>query len=100
MEVPQVTDFEMRSWDFLWQNAFRQGKENLGRDFSDSDIYDMASFFADFNVAYIAGRSDRIEWKEEVMRKWEETDSFVPYYFKIVQEEGPNDFTAFDIILE
>ncbi|MBE5827485.1 MAG: hypothetical protein E7307_12720 [Butyrivibrio sp.] len=94
-EVPSIPDFSAKAHDFLWNNAYRQGKENL----KEGDSEDMAEFFADFNVAYIAGRSDKIPWNEEVIKKWKKSDSFVPYYFELVKEEGPRDFTAFEVNL-
>lgn len=95
-EVKDIPDFAGASHDFLWDNAYRQGKENL-TDSEDSD--ELASFFADFNVAYIAGRSDLIPWDEQVIKKWKKTDTFVPRYFELVQKEGANDFTSLEINL-
>ena len=95
-----MPDFAGESRGFLWDNAFRQGKENLaeGRELKDTESK-MAAFFADFNVAYIAGRSDLIPWDDEILKMWEKTDSFVPYYFRLVQEEGSQDYTVYDIDL-
>ena len=96
-EVKDIPDFARSSHDFLWDNAFKQGKENLpGSD----DADELAGFFADFNVAYIAGRSDLIPWDEEVLKKWKKTDTFVPRYFELVQEEGANDYTEYEINLD
>lgn len=95
-EVKDIPDFAGASHDFLWDNAYRQGKENL---VGDGDADELAAFFADFNVAYIAGRSDLIPWDDEVLEKWEKTDTFVPRYFELVQEEGPNDYTSYEIDL-
>ena len=94
--VDSVPDFEKLSHDFLWDNAYRQGKENLD-DSKEND--DLASFFADFNVSYIAGRSDQIQWDEDIVKRWKKTGSFVPEYFKIVKREGANNFTSFDMDL-
>ncbi|MCR5156860.1 MAG: metallophosphoesterase [Butyrivibrio sp.] len=94
-EVPSIPDFAAKAHDFLWDNAYRQGKENL----KEGDSDDMAEFFADFNVAYIAGRSDQIPWNDEVIKKWKKSDSFVPRYFEIVKEEGANNFTTFEVDL-
>ncbi len=96
LDVAAVPDFAKKSHEFLWDNAYRQGKENLTGESAD----DMAAFFADFNVAYIAGRSDMIPWDDEVTKKWKETDSFVPYYFELVQKEGAHDYTHFEMELE
>ena len=95
-EVKDIPDFAGASHDFLWDNAYRQGKENL---VGDGDADELAAFFADFNVAYIAGRSDLIPWDDEALEKWEKTDTFVPRYFELVQEEGPNDYTSYEIDL-
>ena len=96
LDVAAVPDFANNAHEFLWDNAFRQGKENI----EGEDADEMAGFFADFNVAYIAGRSDMIPWDDEVMKKWKKTDSFVPYYFELVQKEGAHDYTHFEMELE
>jgi hypothetical protein len=95
LDVAAVPDFAKKSHEFLWDNAYRQGKENL----KEGDSDDMAEFFADFNVAYIAGRSDQIPWNDEVIKKWKKSDSLVPRYFEIVKEEGANNFTTFEVDL-
>lgn len=94
--VDSIPDFAGLSRQFLWDNAFRQGKENLD-DSKEND--DLAAFFADFNVAYIAGRSDQIQWDEEIVKRWKKTGTFVPEYFKLVKKEGPRNFTTYDIDL-
>ena len=81
----------------MWDNAYRQGEANL-TDNADSD--ELASFFADFNVSYIAGRCDLIPWNDAVIKKWKQTDTFVPRYFELVQKEGANNFTEYEINLE
>jgi predicted MPP superfamily phosphohydrolase len=95
LEVDAVPDFAEKSHQFLWENAYRQGSEGLEGAASD----ELSSFFADFNVSYIAGRSDLIEWDPDILKKWDKTDSFVPYYFQLVQEEGPQNYTTYDLEL-
>lgn len=76
--------------DFLWNNAYRQAQETLSESSSSinsgkADL--MAEFFADFNVNYIAGRADLIDWNQDLIDAWHETDTFVPKYIDIVKEE-------------
>ena len=136
LEVPAVPDFAEKSHQFLWENAYRQGMEQLveagagaaAESASDVNLPDdaageladpatssaaaggdtatgagsageLAGFFADFNVAYIAGRSDLIPWDDAILKKWEQTESFVPRYFQLVQEEGAQDYTVYEIDL-
>ena len=96
-EVKDIPDFAKASHEFLWDNAYRQGEANLA---DNADADELASFFADFNVSYIAGRSDLIPWNDAVIKKWKQTDTFVPRYFELVQKEGANNFTEYEINLE
>ncbi|MBE5827920.1 MAG: hypothetical protein E7305_00500 [Butyrivibrio sp.] len=106
--VDDIPDFASLSKQFLWDNAYRQGMESLGGTAKDSDQIDetstasdaLAAFFADFNVSYIAGRSDQIPWDEDIVKKWKKTDTFVPEYFRLVKKEGARNFTIFDIDLQ
>lgn len=110
--VDSVPDFEGLSRQFLWDNAYRQGIESLleatGNKEKDSSRSqeaiaadnDLAAFFADFNVSYIAGRSDKIPWDDVMVKRWKKTGSFVPEYFKLVKKEGSRNFTKFDMDLQ
>ena len=106
--VDDITDFANLSRQFLWDNAYRQGMESLGGTAKDGDQIDgtstasdaLAAFFADFNVSYIAGRSDQIPWDEDIVKKWKKTDTFVPEYFRLVKKEGAKNFTIYDIDLQ
>ncbi len=108
--VDDIPDFTSLSRKFLWDNAYRQGMESLGgadsADKSDRHGEDtaasddaLAAFFANFNVSYIAGRSDQIPWDEDIVKKWKKTDTFVPEYFRLVKKEGAKNFTTYDIDL-
>lgn len=70
--------------EFLWNNSYRQASELL----SDEDNKEeMAGYFANFNVSYIAGRNDLIKWDETISNEWNETDTFVPVYLQVVKDE-------------
>jgi predicted MPP superfamily phosphohydrolase len=109
--VDDIPDFVSKSRQYLWDNAYRQGMDSLseatGNKENASDQSgettkaddDLAAFFADFNVAYIAGRSDQILWDDTIVKRWKKTGTFVPEYFKLVKKEGPRNFTTYDIDL-
>ncbi len=82
--LEEDTELSKAAKEFLWNNAYRQAEELIP---DHKELESMAGFFADFNVNYIAGRSDLINWETELMDKWEETDTFVPVYLKVVQDE-------------
>jgi len=82
---------------FLWSNAYRQGSALVE---GNIDQDDLATYFADFNTNYIAGRPDLIKWDSDLDAKWEKTNTFVPTYLKVVKDEmdatGGSDFVHYD----
>ncbi len=84
--VPTITDEKLAvaAEGFLWNNAYRQAMEIVSEHDKSAE---MAVYFADFNVDYIAGRPDLIQWDSELNKQWDETDSFVPVYFQVVADE-------------
>lgn len=84
--VPTITDekLSVAAEGFLWTNAYRQAMELVE---TQDNSADLAGYFADFNVNYIAGRPDLIQWDSELNKQWKETDSFVPVYFQVVADE-------------
>ncbi len=87
--IAKNNELENAARDFLWNNSYRQGMDSLAevKNISEEDGHAMASFFADFNVNYIAGRADLIPWDSDVIVLWHETDTFVPKYIDLVKAE-------------
>lgn len=96
--IVEKSDINEKAKEFLWDNGYRQGQEQL----SDNPNKDeMAAYFADFNVNYIAGRPDQIPWNDDISKKWGETDTFVPLYLQYVADEVEQvknaDFTKYKL---
>ena len=47
----------------------------------------MASYFAELNYAYFAGKLDEIKADAELEREWKETGSFIGIYIESILRE-------------
>lgn len=82
--------------NFFWDTAYRQALEALG---VDSDVDDMAAYFADINSAYFSGRMDSVEYDTAPLKSWAERDSFLPGYLQSMAADAGKDYTTFSFEL-
>ena len=70
---------------FFRGNAFHQGMA--------AGDEDMAKYLADLNTAYFSGRMDLAERKDDLLRRWRETDAFTISYIESLLADLGRDFT-------
>lgn len=87
-----LQDFEQFSHDFFEQMLIRQADKSLG---DSDDASQLASFYAQVNIAYFAGRMDALDWDDGLYDQWQEHASFTRHYLESIAEDGFRDHTTF-----
>lgn len=85
---------EIRAYakDFFWDTAYRQALEVLN---ADTDIDNMAAYFADMNTAYFSGQMDTAEYETDPLQKWKEKDTFLSGYLRSMAADVGKNYTEF-----
>ncbi len=78
-------DLEAEATAFFRDNAFHQGMT--------AGDEAMAKYLADLNTAYFAGRMDLAERRDDLLRRWRETDAFTVSYIESLLADLGRDFT-------
>lgn len=73
------------SQNFFWDTSFRQALAVLE---SETDVDNMAAYFADINSAYFCGRMDSVEYDTDELTKWGERDSFLSGYLQSMSTDA------------
>ncbi len=89
---PDLQDFSAYAYDFLWNTAYRQAGAEMG---DDARGKELKRFFADVNTAYIAGRMDTADWKEDLYQEWKEKAAFLYAYLQSIADDGFRNHTEY-----
>lgn len=73
---------------FMRETSFRLIRKNI-----DNPSIESCNYFADFNGAYFAGRTDLINWDEGIYEAIRQKDSLTGIYMKSVHDDGFRDHT-------
>ena len=84
MQNPVLLDFSNTAQKFFWDTGYRQALRELQ---DSEDKATLASFFADVNTAYFAGRMDMVLWDDRLLEKWEARHSFLSSYLSSIAED-------------
>lgn len=87
-----LQDFERFSHNFFEQLLIQQANKSLG-DLDDASR--LASFYAQVNTAYFAGRMDAMDWDNGLYDQWQGHASFTRHYLKSIVDDGFRDHTTF-----
>ena len=87
---PDLGDYSAYAHDFFWNNAFRQGYDNVT---SDKDFKELGRYFADVNTAYFAGHVPRELADEDKLARWENQGGFTGRYLRTILAEAGVDHT-------
>lgn len=90
MTDENLLNFAAYSEGFFVDTALRQAHDTLG-DEPDADA--LADFYARVNTNYFAGRTDLIEWDDELVAEWEGHGYFISSYFESIRLDGAADHT-------
>lgn len=84
---PWIEDFDTYAKDFFIKTSYRQAMAELYQVRDEKQKEKMASYFAELNYAYFAGKLDEIKADEELEREWKETGSFIGIYIESILRE-------------
>jgi len=87
---PDLADYSAYAHDFFWNNAFRQGYDNVT---SDKDFKELGRYFADVNTAYFAGHVPQELADEDKLARWENQGGFTGRYLRTILAEAGVDHT-------
>lgn len=91
--VPLPLEFAEYAREFLWDTSYRQAAAMLG---DQPETERLARYFAEVNSAYIAGRTDAIQWDEALAQEWQRQGQFLSVYLESIREDVPRDHTKYD----
>ena len=88
-----LQNFPEISRQFFWATGYQQAMQ-MWENTPDREA--MASFFADVNTAYFAGRLDTVPWNETLFDAWQTKDTFLSQYLSSIADDGFQDQTTID----
>ena len=91
VEEQHLIDFASTSRQFFWDTGYRQALAELGN--VDGE-YKLATFFADVNTAYFAGRMDTCRWDADLFHEWHTKQTFLSHYLNSITDDGFRNHTT------
>ncbi len=91
-QVPVPEQIGEYAKNFFWNTSYRQALAVLE---SETDVDDMAAYFADINSAYFSGRMDSAQYDTEQLKSWEECDAFLSGYLQSMSADAGKNLTTF-----
>lgn len=82
---PDLLNYSAYVRDFFWNNAYRQGYDNVT---SDKDFKELGRYFADMNTAYFAGRIPLDLISDDLLTRWENQGGFTGRYLRTMVPEA------------
>ena len=84
-EGDKLSDFNRISRQFFLDTGIRQALSALG---NSPESEELASFFAEVNAFYFAGRMDAAPWEGALFEAWQAEGSFFSLYLSSIADDG------------